>query len=151
MARRFAKPTDSHVLESNSDSDSYGYDDDSNDDCCDSRKRKLDDISSSSNEQTDEESDSDDSVVILEVIPPKRKRTTDFDCPVCWDPFSEIIGTSRFVVKTLECSHKFCDRCIMEWRERCPPPLSCPMCRTKIEWSNIRSAHLNSNLQPNNA
>lgn len=100
------------------------------------------------------QSDSDDdSVVLLEVIPAKNKISTvekaSFECPICWDPFVEIIGTSRFVVIT-QCCHKFCDRCLMEWQGICPSPLTCPMCRTQMDPSKIVSAGMNSNLSLNN-
>ena len=104
-------------------------------------------------EDDDDGDESDDSVVIVEIVPPKKKRPTDelpsFECPICWDPFAEIIGTSRFVVVTGSCSHKFCDQCLMDWQDKSPPPPSCPLCRMQLDPRKIVSAQMYSNLPSN--
>ena len=51
------------------------------------------------------------------------------DCPICHEKLSN--------VTELECLHKFCARCIMEYYKVTTPLLNCPMCRKNIKSMKI--------------
>ncbi len=51
------------------------------------------------------------------------------DCPICHENIINAIE--------LDCNHKFCGKCIMDYYITIQPRLSCPMCRKEIRLINI--------------
>jgi len=51
------------------------------------------------------------------------------DCPICHDNFKNAVE--------LDCNHKFCAKCIMDYYRTIEPRLNCPMCRKDIRLINI--------------
>lgn len=53
----------------------------------------------------------------------------DDDCPICHEQVLNAVE--------LDCSHKYCAKCIMEYYKTTQPNLACPLCRKSIRLIHI--------------
>ena len=60
----------------------------------------------------------------------------EFTCIICQELFIE--------ATTLACSHSFCDYCLKSWLKK---KMSCPICRTDIQGTFVRSRVLDSAVE----
>jgi hypothetical protein len=66
----------------------------------------------------------------IENIPEGNNNNLENDnCAICSEVFNN--------PSQLDCNHKFCSKCIMEYYERTRPSLRCPLCRKNIRLINV--------------
>lgn len=62
------------------------------------------------------------------------------DCPICHENLKNTVE--------LDCSHKFCAKCIMDYYSTTKPNLSCPLCRKNIRLINILKYNRSEEMKP---
>jgi len=62
------------------------------------------------------------------------------DCPICQETLKNTVE--------LDCAHKFCAKCIMDYYKTRTPNLSCPMCRKNIRLINILKYNRSEEMKP---
>ena len=66
----------------------------------------------------------------IDNIPERNNENIENDiCAICSEEFNN--------PSQLDCNHKFCSKCIMEYYERTRPSLRCPLCRKSIRLINV--------------
>jgi len=62
------------------------------------------------------------------------------DCPICHENFKNAVE--------LDCYHKFCAKCIMDYYKTTQPNLNCPMCRKSNRLINILNYDRSEDIRP---